>query len=71
MLQQYACGEDERVLADLMISKNYEDVQLEQRIQLLQWLLGQVMNLPHVVEAISTLCYSNFYHSLDIITREH
>ena len=26
----------------------------EQRIRLLQWLLGQVMNLPHVVEAIST-----------------
>ena len=54
MLQQYASGEDGRELADLMISKNYEDVQIEQRIRLLQWLLGQVMNLPHVVEAIST-----------------
>ena len=54
MLQQYASGENERELANVMLSKNYEDIAIETRIELLQWLLGQVINLPHVVEAIST-----------------
>ena len=46
-----------------MISKNYEDIDIETRIRLLQWLLGQVMNLHHVVEAISTsLAYVKSKH---------